>query len=185
MKRALLVIDVQESFRARPYWRAEDLGPFLTHTQRLIDEAARAGTPVLQIFHEDPGGPDEPFSPASGLVRALHELRIQPTEVFRKSVHSALYGRNAFGTTLEAWLRAHDIGEVVITGIRTEQCCETTARHASDAGFQVRYVTAATLTFAMRHSSGREYSPADLRERTELVLAGRFAKIVSPADAFA
>lgn len=185
MKRALLVIDVQESFRARPYWRADEYAPFLAHSQRLIDEAQQSDTPVLQIFHEDPGGPDEPFSAASGLVRSLAELRIQPTEVFRKSVHSALYGRNAAGVTLETWLRQHGIEEVVITGIRTEQCCETTARHASDAGFKVRYVTAATLTFTMRHSSGREYSPAELRERTELVLADRFARIVSPAEAFA
>ena len=48
-------------------------------------------------------------------------------------------------------------------------------RSASDAGFEVDYVTEATLTFPMRHAGGRTYSPAELRERTELVMEGRFA----------
>ena len=89
------------------------------------------------------------------------------------------------GLTLEAWLRERGIGELLITGIRTEQCCETTARHASDLGFQVRYVTDATLTFPMHTRSGREVSAAEIRERTEMVLEGRFAHIVSTAGALA
>jgi hypothetical protein len=46
-------------------------------------------------------------------------------------------------------------------------------------------VTAATLTFAMTSPSGRRYSPQDIRDRTELVLAGRFADIVTPESALA
>ncbi|MGH8267742.1 MAG: cysteine hydrolase, partial [Steroidobacteraceae bacterium] len=52
-------------------------------------------------------------------------------------------------------------------------------------GFAVRYVSDATLTFAMRTRSGREFSPAEIREHTELVLDGRFARVVSSADAWA
>jgi len=74
---------------------------------------------------------------------------------------------------------------VLITGIRTEQCCETTARHSFDSGFAVRYVTDATLTFPMQSKSGRTFSSGDLRERTELVLDGRFARIVSTSAALA
>jgi len=47
----------------------------------------------------------------------------------------------------------------------------------------VRYVTDATLTFPMHTRSGRAVSPAEIRERTEMVLDGRFARIVSTADA--
>jgi nicotinamidase-related amidase len=100
-------------------------------------------------------------------------------------VHSALFGTSEAGATLESWLRAQGIGEVLISGIRTEQCCETTARHASDVGFQVRYVSDATLTFPMRTRAGREVSAAEIRERTEMVLEGRFAQIVSTAGALA
>jgi hypothetical protein len=47
----------------------------------------------------------------------------------------------------------------------------------------VRYVTDATLTFPMQSRSGRDFSPAEIRERTELVLEGRFARIVATAEA--
>ena len=72
-----------------------------------------------------------------------------------------------------------------MSGIRTEQCCETTARHASDRGWTVDYVTEATLTFAMTHADGRRYEPDDIKERTKLVLAGRFARVTTVEQALA
>ena len=39
MKQALIVIDVQESFRQRPYWRGDELPAFLKNVQSLIDQA--------------------------------------------------------------------------------------------------------------------------------------------------
>jgi nicotinamidase-related amidase len=185
MKQALLIIDVQESFRHRPYYRAEEVPAFLANVQSLIERARERGSAIVQVFHREPGeDAANPFTAASGLVRTMPELSLRPDAVFHKRVHSALFGTDAAGGTLEAWLRAHGIGEVLISGIRTEQCCETTARHASDAGFAVRYVSDATLTFPMRARSGREYSPAEIRERTELVLEGRFARVVASDGVF-
>ena len=77
------------------------------------------------------------------------------------------------------------IGRVIVSGIRTEQCCETTTRHASDSGYQVAYVTDATLTFPMTDRHGRKWSPDEIKTRTELVLEGRFARIVSVEEALA
>ena len=184
MKQALIVIDVQESFRHRPYFRGEGLPAFLHNVQSLIDGCRARGIAVVQVFHQEPGeDAGNPFTAASGQVRAMPELALVPDAVFTKEVHSALFGRSADGTTLEQWLRGRGIGELLITGIRTEQCCETTARHASDLGYRVRYVTDATLTFPMRTRAGREVSAAEICERTELVLDGRFAQIVSTAGA--
>ena len=184
MKQALLVVDVQESFRRRPYFREADALGFLRNVQSLIDRCQARGIAVVQVFHQersDDAG--NPFSAASGCVRAMPELSLRADAVLYKQVHSALFGRTADGTTLEDWLRQRDIGELLITGIRTEQCCETTTRHASDLGFSVRYVMDATLTFPMRTRSGREVSPAEIQERTEMVLDVRFAQIVSTAGA--
>jgi len=176
MKSALIVIDVQQSFQHRPYWRTDGVSAFLSRIQQLIDRCQAQGVPVLQVFHEEPVGV---FSRASGLVKSWDNLRIAPTDVFFKDVHSALFGRNSSGVTLEAWLRFHEIEHVIVAGIRTEQCCETTARHASDSGFEVTYALDATLTFPMVAKSGRSYSAAEIMERTELVLQDRFAKVLS------
>jgi nicotinamidase-related amidase len=114
-------------------------------------------------------------------VTTLEPVKIKPEVVFHKRYHSALVG-----TPLASWLNERGIRRLIISGIRTEQCCETTARHASDSGFEVDYVTEATLTFAMKHPlTGRAYSAAELKERTELVLAGRFARIATVEEALA
>ena len=182
MKQALLVIDVQESFRHRPYFRDGELPAFLANVQSLAARARARGVPVVQVFHRERGDdPRNPFTAASGQVRTLAGLSLAPDVVIYKEVHSAFFGTGEDGTTLEPWLRARGIGELLITGIRTEQCCETTARHASDLGFEVRYVTDATLTFPMQTLAGRAVSTAEIRERTEMVLDGRFARVVASA----
>jgi nicotinamidase-related amidase len=186
MNQALIVIDVQESFRQRPYFRAEDVPLFLRNVQSLVDGCQARGIPIVQVFHREPGeDASDPFSQASGFVRAMPELKLKAAAVFHKHVHSAMFGTAADGTTLESWLRARGIDTLLVTGIRTEQCCETTTRHASDLGFGVRYISDATLTFPMHTRSGREVSAAEIRERTEMVLEGRFARVVATADALA
>ncbi|MBP1851254.1 isochorismatase family protein [Rhizobium halophytocola] len=174
---ALLVIDVQQSFRHRDYWQPDEAAAFLAKQQALIDGAVARGIPVIQIFHNDGDGP---FSTESGHVRTLDGLRIAPDAVFTKSRHSAFVG-----TGLDVWLTERGIRKLIVSGIRTEQCCETTTRHGSDKGYAVDYVTEATLTFPMTHADGTVFSAADIRKRTELVLSGRFARIVTVAEALA
>ncbi|WP_276118271.1 isochorismatase family protein [Pararhizobium qamdonense] len=172
---ALLVIDVQESFRHRPYFRDQDVKAYIERQQALIDGAKAAGIPVVQILHVEETGV---FAEASGFVVPLAPLRIEPDAVFRKGRHSALVG-----TGLDVWLTKNGVRRIIVSGIRTEQCCETTTRHASDLGYAVDYVGEATLTFPMTDATGLEWSAADIRARTELVLAGRFARIVTVEEA--
>lgn len=172
---ALLVIDVQESFRQRSYFNHDELPSFFDRCKTMIDGFARTGLPVVRILHVEEQGP---FSKASGFVKPMPGLAFEPTATFEKNVHSALVG-----TGLHGWLTARGISRLAIAGIRTEQCCETTTRHASDLGFEVDYVTEATLTFPMTTHAGRKISPAEIRERTELVLADRFATIVTVDEA--
>lgn len=174
---ALIVIDAQESFRHRPYWNDTDAAAYFDRQQALIDAARQARIPVVQIFHVEPDGP---FSLASGWVKTLAPLRVEADVEFRKTRHSALVGSG-----LDVWLTTHGIRRLIISGIRTEQCCETTTRHASDLGYAVDFVSEATLTFAMRDAQGRDWSPADIKARTELVLDQRFARIVTVEQALA
>jgi nicotinamidase-related amidase len=137
----------------------------------LIDGARAQGISVVQIFHVEEEGV---FSLSSGHVKTVTGLSITPDAVFHKRSHSALVGSG-----LDVWLIQNGIRRLIVSGIRTEQCCETTTRHASDIGYNVDYVTEATLTFAMTDRRGRVWSPQELKERTELVLEDRFARIVT------
>jgi nicotinamidase-related amidase len=174
---ALLVIDAQQSFEHRPYWNPSDAPVFFDRLQWLVDGAKSRQVPVVQIFHVEQSGP---FSLDSGYVRTLTALSIAPDVTFYKQRHSAL-----IGSGLSVWLTERGIQHLMVSGIRTEQCCETTTRHAADCGYNVDFVSEATLTFAMTDRNGRHWPAADIKARTELVLDGRFARVLTAAEALA
>jgi nicotinamidase-related amidase len=180
MKTCLLLIDAQESFRARPYFSERDVPAWLRAQNALVEGCARAGVPVVRILHVDePATASNPFALESGLVRPIAGLAaFEPAATFHKSRHSALVG-----TGLQVWLQQNGVQRLIVSGIRTEQCCETTTRHASDLGFEVDYVTDATLTFDMQHLDGSLLPAADIKARTAAVLKDRFARICSVGEA--
>jgi nicotinamidase-related amidase len=182
---ALIVIDVQESFRVRPNWQAVNHPDIADRVNRLVASARKRGDLVVWVLHTEPGTGGA-FDPANGHVRLIEGLEpIDGEPVIRKTSH------NAFTTTnLQQVLTQHGIREVVISGIRTEQCCETTTRVASDLGYDVVFVTEATATTPLPHwtmpwdapleqvlADPRTLMPAVVVERTEYALAGRFATI--------
>ncbi|HET7658916.1 MAG TPA: isochorismatase family protein [Oryzihumus sp.] len=172
---ALIVIDVQESFRQREAWTRVDLPDIDERIARLVDHARAAGQDVIWVLHAEPGSGDE-FDPALGHVRLLPGLKPEPGEpTITKTSH------NAFTTTnLAQQLMERGTREVVITGIRTEQCCETTARVASDLGYDVRFVLDATATDPLPLWDGSgELTAAQVKERTAAALHGRFAEVVT------
>jgi nicotinamidase-related amidase len=180
---ALLVIDVQQSFTRRPYFDASGVAAFLVAQNRLITSGRALGWRLVRVFHQTVAPPaagpaDDPFAPASGWVRPLDGLSgFDAHLTVHKTRHSALVG-----TGLDVWLVAQGIRRVVISGIRTEQCCETTARHASDLGWAVDFVPEATLTWDIAQPGAAPLPVAAVRERTAAVLRGRFARVLSVDD---
>lgn len=170
---ALINIDTQQSFFHRDYWQEDDVPAFQQAILRLISGCQDLGVPVVDIFHVDDEGT---FSLASGSVKAMPFLSHKADVTFEKHVH------NAFTDTgLDYWLRTQGINHLIICGLRTEQCCETTTRVASDLGYRVSFVSEAMLTFPMRWK-GVTLDAATLRHRTETVLAGRFADVQTVAE---
>lgn len=182
MKSCLLVIDVQESFRHRAYFTPTALPAYLTAQNALIAGSVAAGVPVVRVLHSDgPEQADNPFAQASGHVRPLDGLvDFDAAATFVKHRHSALVG-----TGLDVWLTQQGIQRLMVSGIRTEQCCETTTRHASDLGWEVDFVLEATLTFDMEQPDGVVLSANDIAMRTATVLQGRFATDCSVKQALA
>jgi nicotinamidase-related amidase len=190
MNRALIVIDVQESFRARPLWQAISDPHVADKVNRLVRVARAAGDLVVWVLHAEPGSGGV-FDPASGHVRLMAELERREGEpLLVKSSH------NAFTTTnLHQLLTARGVREVTVCGIRTEQCVETTARVASDLGFGVTFVVDATATNPIAHPDApadltvaelladpRTLSAEEIVRRTRYVLAGRFATVTTVAE---
>ncbi|MEZ5662832.1 MAG: isochorismatase family protein [Burkholderiaceae bacterium] len=182
MKTALLVIDAQESFRHRPYFQPVLTDAYLTAQNALIRGAQARSIPLVRIFHSDgPDTPDNPFALSSGHVSPLNGLsEFDASGEFLKHRHSALVG-----TGLDVWLVQNGIRRLIISGIRTEQCCETTTRHASDLGWEIDFVPEATLTFDMTQPNGSPLTAAEIKARTVTVLNGRFCTVTTADEALA
>jgi nicotinamidase-related amidase len=182
---ALIVIDVQESFRQRETWQAASDPEVAVQVARLVEHAREQGQLVIWVLHAEPGS-DTVFDPANGHVRLIDGLtRADGEPLLTKTAH------NAFTTTnLQQILTARGIRALITCGIRTEQCVETTTRLASDLGYDVTFVTDATATEPISHPDApagrplaeiladpRTLLPADIITRTEYALAGRFATV--------
>ncbi|WBB66810.1 isochorismatase family protein [Micromonospora sp. WMMD812] len=182
---ALVVIDVQESFRQRPIWAYGSNPDIVRQVDRLVAAARERGDLVVWVLHAEPGTGGV-FDPASGHVRLIDGLTPadgEPTLV--KTAH------NAFTTTnLQQVLTLAGVGDLTVCGIRTEQCVETTARVGSDLGYRVTFVTDATTTFPIPHrdlpetatlaeilADPRTLSNEEIIARTEYALAGGFATV--------
>lgn len=190
MNRALVVVDVQESFRQLPNWPAVSNPHIVDSVNRLVATARADGDQVIWVLHTEPDT-GNPFDPAGEHVRLMDGLAVADGDpVLQKT------SINAFTTTnLHQRLTSSGVREVTVCGIRSEQCCETTTRLASDLGYDVRYVIDATATTPIPHRDApadrpldevladpRTLGTDDILARTEYALAGRFATITTVAE---
>ncbi|WP_207916941.1 cysteine hydrolase family protein [Micromonospora sp. KC723] len=178
MKNALVIIDVQESFQHLADWHLVSEPNIVGKVNHLADWARARGDYIVWVLGSRPGT-GTVFDPELGFVRLMDGLDRRANEpVLLKNSH------NAFTTTsLHQHLTRRGIRGLTICGIKTEQCCETTARIGSDLGFDVTFAIDATATCPIPHPEGNGVlSVRQIRQRTEYVLSGRFAAVRTVAD---
>jgi nicotinamidase-related amidase len=101
----------------------------------------------------------------------LHpDLDVQPSDVV---VSKPRYG-GFHGTDLELVLRSSSIDTVIVSGIATNICCETTAREAAQRDFRVVFLSDGTATKEMNGVPA-----ADLQRATCASLGMVFAQIAT------
>jgi nicotinamidase-related amidase len=175
----LLVIDVQESFKGdEGTWATRNNPRFESHVTRLIEAYRAAALPIVFVLHQNLK-PESHFNPSSPFYRFMDCVVPKPEEVVLQKTTISVFASTDLARRLTQW----QISRLRVTGIQTEQCCETTTRDASDRGYEVDFVTDATLSFAIPHWAGGPELPADeVVRRTEYALAGRFANLVSTQE---
>ena len=173
---ALLVIDAQDSFKARPRWERRSNLDFERNVTTLIDAWRAAELPVIFILHTDEAPEFQRDSPYFKLMDFIERRPSEPLLI--KDT------RNSFTSTdLQQRLTALGVTRIVVTGIQTEQCCETTTRVGADLGYDVDFVTEATLSFPIVNAeTGEEYDTETVKRHVEWVLRGRFARITKVRD---
>lgn len=146
---ALLVLDMQRFFLERSSHAFVPSAPaILPRVERLVQAYRARRLPVIFTRHENT--PDDAGQMARrwrDLIRPGSpeaELVLDPAgaPVIVKHQYDAFHQ-----TGLEALLRERGVEQVVITGVMTHLCCETTARSAFVRGFQVFFVVDGTATY--------------------------------------
>ena|GEM_PF-249692 len=138
---ALLVVDMQEFFldRRSPAYLPPGRAALL-NIRRLVEAFRRAGRPVLFTVHAHDGPApdgslmrlwwDQVCLTGSPEARVAGVLEPRAADVFRKTGYSAFSN-----PALEGRLRAEGVSQIVLAGVKTDLCVESTARAAFDLGW--------------------------------------------------
>jgi len=147
---ALLVIDMQR------YFLDEESHAFLPSApaivpgiKRLLDGFRRKKSLTIFTRHANNKGNalmlgkwwSDLITEGDPMSEIIPELPVEGSTVVPKTQYDAFYQ-----TELEDILKKNGITQVVITGVMTHLCCETTARSAFVRGFEVIFVIDGTAT---------------------------------------
>ena len=129
MHTALLVIDVQQALCSGEY-KAFESERVIERINSVARRARSVGAPVIMVQHESQGGPldfgTEGWRLANGLDVLATDilLRKKATDSFHQ-------------TELHALLQDRGIKDLVICGLQSEFCVDTTTRRALALGYPV------------------------------------------------
>ncbi|MCB8902109.1 MULTISPECIES: cysteine hydrolase family protein [unclassified Streptomyces] len=181
---ALVVIDVQKGFEEE-FWGKRNNPAAEENIAALIDLWQETGRPVVFVRHDSVEGSRSPLRvgyEGNAFKDFVEERRGKgsgPELLVTKSVNSAFYGE----PSLDAWLSGREIGQIVIVGIQTNMCNETTARMGGNLGYEVVFPLDAMHTFDLEGPFGWSRSADELSQATAVSLhGGRFAKVVTTEE---
>ncbi|SDS31156.1 cysteine hydrolase family protein [Microlunatus soli] len=170
---ALIVIDVQRGFDDAS-WGPRDNPDCEANIATLLGVWRRRSWPVVFVRH-DSADPRSPLASGSRGNDFKEMITGEPDLLVSKRVNSSFHG----SPDLDRWLSAEDITEVVICGITTNHCCETTARVAGNLGYDTYFVVDATHTFDRQALDGSMIPAATVSAMTAANLHGEFATVIT------
>ena len=171
-KTGLLIIDVQVGLDEARLGRRNNPGAE-ANMARLLAEWRQRGRPIFHIQHmsTEPQSPLRPDFPGNAIKPIVAPQGDEP--LIQKQVNNAFVG-----TDLQARLRAAEINSLVIIGLTTEHCVSTTARMASDLGFETVVVADATAAHESRSYDGTLHPAETVHQLALAHLHQEFATIL-------
>lgn len=170
---ALVVVDVQHGFDDADYWGPRNNPAADRNIGDLVTAFTSANQPIVFVQHDstDPASPLHPTQPGNRLKSYLHP--VAPDLLVRKAVNSSFHGK----PDLHEWLQARHVEGLVVCGITTNHCCETTARVAGNLGYQVFFAIDATHTFDRGGPDGKTLTADELVRASAANLHEEFATV--------
>jgi len=138
MKTALLVIDIQQALCSGE-WAAFDIDRMVVRINALLANARAAHAMVIFVQHEEGEGP---FRFGADGWQVCDRLVVRPDDLrIRKTTPDSFNH-----TGLQALLDSHGIESLVICGLQSEFCVDSSVRGALARGYPVTLVSDAHST---------------------------------------
>lgn len=173
MKRALLVIDVQNEYfngRLPITYPCKSLENIL----KSMDEASKYDIPIILIQHTALQKDSKTFVKGSNEWEIHNEIKKRKYNLF---VEKNLPG-SFTGTNLEDLLRKMNVDTIAICGYMTQMCCDTTARQAFHLNFSVEFLSDATGTLDISNNAGT-ISAEELQKAILITQEMKFSKVLT------
>lgn len=147
---ALLILDMQRYFlEPSSHAHVPSAEAIVPRLVNLAGAYRSRGLPIILTRHANPDGDDgmmprwwrdviRPQSPLSEIIPECGAFG----PIVEKREYDAFHG-----TALDAELRQRKVRQVIITGVMTHLCCETTARSAFVRGFEVFFPVDGTASY--------------------------------------
>lgn len=177
---ALIVVDAQQAFDD-PTWGNRNNPDADTNIASLVEEWSSKGRPLVYVRHDsiEDGSPLQPGSPGNDLRPYMDSA--EPDLAVSKNVNSAFHGT----PDLHAWLLEQGAAGIVVCGITTNHCCETTVRVGANLGHDVLFPIDATFTHDRPGPDGVVLSADELTRATAASLHDEFANVTTTAEVLA
>ncbi|KIF00623.1 isochorismatase, partial [Streptomyces sp. RSD-27] len=167
---ALVVIDVQKGFDDASFWGPRNNPDAEDNIAALMDAWQESGRPVVLVRHASlrAGSVLAADHPGYAFKDVVAERTGREAVLITKTVNSAFYGT----PDLADWLEGRGIRQLVLVGIQTNMCVETTARMGGNLGYEVLVPLDATHTFDLAGPAGPALTADQLAAATAANLHG-------------
>lgn len=178
---ALVIIDVQQAFENEEYWGGNRNNPHAeANIAKLLAAWRTNNLPVFHIQHCSQNPKSLLHETHEGNAFKEEVMPLTSETIIKKNVNSAF-----IGTNLQSQLEERSIHNLVIVGLITNHCVSTTARMATNLGFQTTVISDATATFDRISYDGRRFSADEIHEVSLASLHDEFATIANTASILA
>ncbi len=163
-KTALLVIDIQEALvQMKPYL----FDDFFTKVHQVINYAAESNMDIIYVQHTEDSGDLEIDSPGWKLY---HQLTPNSSDYLICKKYNSAFKE----TSLDQYLRDRKINQLIIVGMQTEYCIDTTVKVAFEKGYQVLIPLGTNTTFDNPVISAKDM----IYHYNHFIFNGNFAKLI-------
>lgn len=171
MKKALLIIDVQNDYFANGKYQLYKPEIALNTIKNLLNNFRRQNFPVIYIRHESIQGTF--FNPNTDGVQIHNDIKPLDTE----TVIVKHYPNSFYETNLQNKLVENKVTELVVCGMMTHMCIDTTVRAAKDYGYEITLISDGCATKDLEWNGVT--LPASLIQSTYMAsLNEKFANII-------